>query len=372
MKVILAHDFLNQLGGAERVLKSFTEIYPEAPIYTLFGNEEFIKKYLGGKKVFFSFLQRKNFLNKNYKYLLPLFPLATESLNFEKSDIILSSTTAWMKGVVTKPEVCHICYCHSPTRFLWDWTHQYVKEQNLGKIKKNLLAPILTYLRLWDFAAAQRVDYFVANSKNVQKRIKKYYHCDAEVIYPGVDIQKFKIAKKHEDYFLVVSRLSPYKNIELVIKTFNKLSYPLIIIGEGSQREELQKMTQKDNIIFLGSVDDRELVDYYSRARALIFPTFDEDFGLTPIEAMASGRPVIAAGRGGTRETIIEGITGEFFNENTEEALMDAIKRFINNEKSYSPVKIRKHAEKFDLEIFKNKIKSFVEKAYKDFKQKNV
>lgn len=371
MRVVLAHDFLNQIGGAERVLKTFEEIYPSSFIYTLFYDEDFLKKYFNEKKIISSFLQKRKFLIKRYKYLLPFLPLAVESLNFEDCDIVLSSTTAWMKGIITKPDVCHICYCHSPTRFLWDWSHKYIQEQKLKKFKKTFLIPILTYLRLWDFSAAQRVDYFITNSKNTQKRIKKYYRRESEVIYPPVDIEKFKVLKKHEDYFLVVSRFSPYKNVELAIKTFNKLPFPLIVIGEGFQKEELQKMARK-NIIFAETKSDQDLADFYARARAFIFPTFEEDFGLTCVEAMAAGRPVIAAGRGGARESVIEGLTGEFFEENSEVSLKKAVEKFIKNEKNYSPLKIRKQAEKFDKEIFKKKIKLFIEKTYKEFKEKNV
>lgn len=366
MKVALAHDFLNQLGGAERVLKVFEEIFPKSPIYTLFYNEEFVKKYFDENKIISSFLQNKKFLISHHKYLLPFLPLATESLNFEDCDVVLSSTTAWMKGIILKPNVCHICYCHSPTRFLWDWHLQYLEEQKVGKIKKIILKPILNYLRLWDYAAAQRVDFFITNSHNTRKRIEKYYHRGAEVIYPPVDVKKFKVLNKHDDYFLIVSRLSPYKNIELAIKTFNELGLPLIVIGKGSQKEYLKSIARK-NIIFAEADDDKTLIDFYARARAFVFPTFDEDFGLTPVEAMAAGRPVIAAGRGGTRESVIEGVCGEFFNENTEESLKAAIERFIKNEKNYSPLKIRKQAEKFDVSIFKKQIENFVKKAYEEF-----
>lgn len=368
MKVVLAHDYLNQWGGAERVLSYLTEVYPAAPVYTLFYDEKFVEDFFSGKKIISSQLQKSKIRSFSHKYLLPFLPLAVESLNIEKTDVVLSSTTAWMKGLVLKPDVCHICYCHSPTRFLWDWHSEYLEEQKLGKIKKTILTPLLTYLRMWDYAAAQRVDFFITNSQNTRKRIQKYYHKDAAVIYPPVDTSKFKVLKNHDDYFLVVSRLSPYKNVALAVKAFNKLGLPLVIIGEGSQKEELKNMAGK-NIIFAEAKTDAQLVDFYARARAVIFPTFDEDFGLVPVEAMAAGRPVIAAGRGGTRESIVEGVSGEFFNENNPQSLIQAVQKFIENEKNYNPGKIRKIAEKFDVKIFKKKIEEFVNKSYEEFKK---
>jgi len=371
MKVALVHDFLNQYGGAERVLKALTEIYPEAPVYTLFYDEELARKYFPQTRFIASFLQKKKFLRKHHKYLLPFLPVAIESFDFSEYEVVISDSSAWAKGILTKPQTPHISYCHSPTRFLWDWHIQYLKEQKLGKIKKSLVLPLLNYLRLWDLVSAKRVDYWIANSQNTQARIKKFYHQDSVVIYPPLDVSKFKISSSHDDFFLVVSRLSPYKRIDLVIEAFNNLGLPLIVIGEGQDKARLEKMA-RSNIKFLGFQEDEVVARYYSRCRALIFPTFDEDFGLVPLEAMASGRPVIAAGRGGTRETIVEGKTGLFFNQPTIDSLIKAIRKFFDLEDQFNPEEIRRHAGQFESKIFKEKLAAFVQKAYLDYQKKIV
>ncbi len=368
MKIALVYDYLNQLGGAEKVLRAFHEIYPKAPVFTLFYDREKLKGAFDDLEIHESKLPR--FLIKRHKYLLPFLPTAVEQFDLSGFDAVISITSAYGKGVLTKPEIPHICYCNTPTRFLWDWHHSYLEEQKLGKIKKSVVIPTLSYLRIWDRLAANRVDYFIATSENVARRIQKYYRAEPDaIIYPPIDISKFKVEKTHEDYFLIVSRLSPYKKIDLAVQAFNKLGLPLVIVGEGSQKDYLESIAGK-NIEFVGFKPDEVIREYYSNCRAFIFPTFDEDFGLTPIEAAASGRPVIAAGKGGTRETVIEGVTGEFFDEPTPESLISAVNKFIKKEKQYNPKEIRVQAEKFDKEIFKKKIKDFVDWAVEDYKEK--
>jgi len=364
MKVAIAHDFLNQEGGAERVTLALSEIFPEAPIFTLFINNKKIGDAFKKKNIITSSLQKKaHVLNFRHKYLLPFIPQAVEELDFSTFDVVLSSTSAWMKGIITKPETTHISYCHTPTRFLWMNSKDYIFQQNVGFIKSFFIKRILGKIRIWDKVAADRVDYWLANSFLTKERIKKYYKKESEVIYPPVDTEKFSLSKVKKDYFLIVSRLSPYKRIDLAVDAFGKLGLNLIVIGEGSQKKELEKKA-KSNIKFLGFLNDQEVLKYYKECRAFVFPSFDEDFGLTPVEAMACGKPVIAAGRGGTRETIKEGITGEFFLKPTVDSLISTANEFIKNEENFRPEKIREEVLKFDKKSFSEKIKNFAEKMY--------
>lgn len=369
MKIAIAHDFLNSIGGAERVTLALSEIFPEAPIYTLFINPKTTGYFFKNKEIITSSLQKKaEFLNFRHKYLLPFMPRAVEEFNLIGFDVVISSSSAWTKGILTKPETVHISYCHTPTRFLWTDTAYYLKQQNLGFIKGIVVRSILSRLRIWDRLAADRVDYWIANSLTTRERIQKYYKKDAEVIYPPVDTSRFKLSAKKEDFFLIVSRLSPYKRIDIAVDAFNKLGLDLVIIGEGSERNELEKRA-KNNIKFLGFQDDKEVLKYYAECRAFIFPTFNEDFGLTPVEAMASGKPVISAGIGGARESVIEGVTGEFFNKEDPDYLVGAVKLFLEKEKEYRPRIIREQALKFDKEVFSLKIKKFVEEKHKSNKE---
>lgn len=364
MKVALLHDYLNQAGGAERVLFALTELFPDAPIYTLI----YDKKRLAGfedKKIKTSFLQKLPFAATKIKYYLPIMPIAVEQLNLGDYDLVISSTSALIKGVITPPDTLHICYCHTPTRYLWSDTHSYPKDIKVSAIVKNILPFILTNLRQWDHHAAQRVNHFIANSKFVAQRIKNYYHRDSVVIYPPVDTQNFYISNELGNYYLLISRLRPYKKVDMAISAFNKLNLPLKIIGTGEEEANLKKMA-KSNIEFLGAVSEEEKRKYLANCLALIHPQ-EEDFGLTAIEAMASGRPVIAYAAGGALETVIEGKTGKLFDEQSWEALIDTIIKFKPN--SYNPVEIKKHSENFNTENFYRRMKDFIDKAYSEFKK---
>ncbi|MBN1325621.1 glycosyltransferase [Candidatus Falkowbacteria bacterium] len=363
MRVALLHDYLNQAGGAERVLMALTELFPEAPIYTLI----YDKKRLAGfenKKIKTSFLQKLPFAASKIKYYLPIMPIAVEQLNLGNYDLVISSTSALIKGVITPPHTLHICYCHTPTRYLWSDTHSYPKDIKVGSIVKNILPFMLTKLRQWDHHAAQRVNHFIANSHFIASRIKNYYHRDSEVIYPPVDTQNFYITNQLGNYYLIISRLRPYKKVDMAISAFNKLNLPLKIIGTGEEEASLRKMA-KSNIEFLGAVSEEIKRKYLSNCLALIHPQ-EEDFGLTAIEAMASGRPVIAYGRGGALETVIDGKTGKLFDEQSWEALIDTIIKFKPNE--YNSFEIKKHSENFDTENFYKHMREFVEKSYRQFK----
>jgi glycosyltransferase involved in cell wall biosynthesis len=366
MKIAIVHDFLTYWGGAEQVLRSFHRIWPEAPIYTLLYDEKFVKKYFPNAKIKGSFLQKfPKFLRNRKKYLLPLNAIAPETFDLKDFDLVISSSSSFAKGVIVKPKTTHICYCHTPTRFLWDWHKEYLRENNQGFLKKLLAAPTLHYLRMWDKSVADRVDYFIANSRTTQKRIEKFYRRKADVICPPVDVDKFKIKNeklkiKEKDYFLVVSRLSPYKKIDAAIEAFNKLDWPLLIIGAGEQEKNLKKISGK-NIKFLGFKEEDELPAYYQNARALIFPG-EDDFGITMQESMAAGTPVIALRKGGAIENVIEGVTGEFFDHPVAPLIAEAVVRFVENENKYNRETVMAAAEKFSRERFEKEIKEYAEK----------
>ena len=373
-KIALVHDFLTYFGGAERVLMSLHKLYPKAPIYTLLYDEKKMKRYFPEAKIRTSFLDRfPKFIKKRKKYLLPFLPTAAETFDLRDFDIVISSSSSFVKGIITKPKTIHICYCHTPTRFLWDWHYNYLKENKVGKIKKIFLIPLLHYLRMWDRTAAERVDYFIANSENTVRKIKKFYNRESVVIYPPVVVPPLTPPKKGRtvppllgevrwginNYFLIVSRLTPYKKIDIAIEAFNKLELPLIIIGDGGDRKRLEKIAEK-NIKFLGFQPEEKIAEYYQNCQAFIFPG-EDDFGITSVEAMSFGKPVLAYKKGGALETIIEGETGEFFNDPIPEILADGIRRIKNNCDSYDAEKIKKQAKKFSEDIFQRKMKEFID-----------
>lgn len=370
LKVALVHDFLNQYGGAERVLLALHELYPEAPIYTLLYDPKKMRGKFAKADVRPSFLQRfPKFLKRRHKYMLPFMPTAPETFNLRDYDLVISSSGAWSKGIIVKPKTIHICYCHSPMRFAWDWNEKYLGEQGLGKGRKIFARLMLNYVRMWDKAAADRPDFFIANSCATQTRIKKYYGRESEVVYPPVEVGSVEVGPRtHEgsgptsthDFFLIVSRLSPYKKIEIAVEAMNKLNLPLVVIGEGEPKYvKYLKSIAGSKTKFLGWKSDEETKKYFASCRAFIFPG-EDDFGIAPVEAMSFGKPVIALRRGGATETVVEGETGEFFDEPAIEVLADAVRRFQENEKNYDPVKIRAQAEKFSKEKFVENIERVI------------
>ena len=366
-KIALVHDWLPFMGGAERVLTNFLELYPKAPIYTTICNKSRLDSPLKEANIITSSLQKEGKEIENHRKLFPFMPTAIESFDLNEYDIVLSSSSSVAKGVITKPDTMHICYCHSPMRYGWEFSHEYAgKMAGKGSLKSKILNYFLTGIRLWDNASSDRVDYFIANSENVAKRIWKHYRRESVVIHPPVRCNLFNISEVDEEYFLIVSRLQEYKRIDLAIEAFNELGLPLIIIGDGPERKKLEGMAN-ENIKFLGRESDQVIKEHYSKCRAFIFPG-EEDFGITPLEAMASGRPVIAYAKGGALETVVENKTGVFFSEQKMESLLDAIKKF--DTMNFDKIKIREHAKKFDEEIFKEKIKIFINKSYYEFKNR--
>ncbi|MDD4996155.1 MAG: glycosyltransferase [Patescibacteria group bacterium] len=357
MKVALIHDFLTQYGGAEKVLECFHKIWPTAPIFTLFYDQEAMRDKFIDCDIRVSPIQNLPFGVKKYRWYLPLMPSAVERFNLKNFDLVISDCSAYAKGVITQPGTCHFSYIHTPTRYLWSDAHNYLDSLKGGeKIASKIIAPLLNRLRIWDYLAAQRPNALIANSKFVAQRIKHYYHRESTVIYPPVETDKFKISEKIDKYFLVVSRLRPYKRVDLAVQAFNHLKIPLKIIGGGESR--ILKKMAGPHIEFLGILSNQKRADYMSRCQALIFPQ-EEDFGITAVEAMASGRPVIAYQAGGALEIIKENKTGQFFKEQTWESLAEAVVKFkIEN---FNSNKIREHALQFNQERFKEEIKSFVQ-----------
>lgn len=364
LKVAIVHDFLDTYGGAERVLEVICEIFPKAPIYTLLYDKDKMRGKFENKEIHLSFLQSfPKFLKKRKKYLLPLMPTTPETFDLREFDLVISSSGAWSKGIVTRLDTLHISYMHSPMRFVWDYKERYINE--LGKKIGVCKRMFLTYLRVWDFQAAQRPDVLIANSIFTKERISKYYRRESEVVYPSLieglknEVLEIKTEINKENYFLIVSRLSAYKKVDLVVEVFNKMGLPLVIIGEGAEEDKLRKMAKK-NIKILGWKSDENLQKYYQNARAFIFPAVD-DFGLTMIEAMNYGKPVIAIRDGGAMEIVREGVTGEFFDAQTVEVLADGVRRFIEKEANYDPEVIRADAIKFSKDKFEERLLEIIE-----------
>lgn len=362
MRIALVHDYLAQDGGAERVLKAFHELWPEAPIFVLFHDQKRITNF-NNENIHESFLTHMPGIKNHFQWYLPLMPIATERYDLEEFDVVISSTSAFAKGVITGPHTLHISYCHTPARYLWSDTHHYVADQPYNWFVKIILPRFISRLRLWDKMSADRVDYFIANSQTVQHRIQKYYRRDSQVIAPPVDMSKLTISPNIGNYFVAGGRLVPYKYLDLVVHTFNRLRWPLIIFGTGPEYYRL-KMIAKPNITFVGRITEEEKAELLSNAQAFIHPQI-EDFGITALEAMGSGRPVIAYAQGGATETILPGKTGVFFYEQTWESLLDTLINF--DPRQWDPATIREHAATYDMSVFKEAITHYVRDRHEEF-----
>jgi len=369
LKVALVHDFLLYQGGAERVLKVLSEMYPEAPIYTLLYNKEMFSAQGGpasgweGKDIRPSYLQKfPKFFRKHYQWLLLFFPVVPETFDLREYDLVISSSGAWSKGIVTKLNTIHVAYLHSPMRFVWDYNERYLKKPSIFK------RFVFNYLRIWDRMAADRPDYLIANSKYTQKRIEKYYRRESTVMYPPVSLREQAHLRNVADrsaslndknYFLVVSRLSPYKKVDMAVEAFNKLGLPLVIIGTGKQEKYLRKIA-KENIEILGWQKEEIVEEYYKNALGFIFPC-EDDFGIAPVEAMLHGLPVIAYRKGGALEAVKEGETGEFFDAQTPEVLADGVRRFMINKDKYNRDVVKAHAANFSRSRFEKEFREYIE-----------
>lgn len=362
MKIAFVHDFLLRLGGAERVLKVLMDMYPDAPVYTLLYDEKKVGAVFPRERVRTSSLQKwPRFLPGMHKFMFPWMPQAVEAFDLSDFDVVVSSSSAYAHGVVTNLDTTHICYYHSPMRYAWDYTHQYVKDQQLGLFGELLVSKMLHKVREWDYLAGKRVDVSLANSKTVRNRIRKYYREEAEIIYPPVDTERFEAHPKNEGYFLIVSQLTKYKRIDLAVELFNKLGKRLVVIGTGPEEKRLKRMAA-ENVDILGFKSDEVVKEYLENCRAFIFPG-EDDFGIAPVEAMACGKPVLGLRKGGLTETLLEGVTGEFFEEQTLESMEAGLTQLLIHEKGYKPATIAKHAARFSQAAFEKAMREVIERA---------
>jgi glycosyltransferase involved in cell wall biosynthesis len=361
LKTAIIYDYLNQRGGGERVVAALHEIFPEAPIFTSIVDQNSLWPELATADIRPSWMQKLPGLNRHFKKYLPLYPKAIESFDLRDFDLVLSSSSSFAKGAIRGPNALHICYCLTPMRFVWNYEN-YVKGENFNCFYRSVLPLFIAHLRRWDQQTITRPDHYIAISSAVSLRIKGIYGRDAEVIFPPVDVQKYTLSQKTDDFYLIVSRLNSYKRIELAVEAFNQLGLPLKIIGSGPFYNTLKKMA-RPNVSLLGRLPDREVADYYAACRALIFPG-EEDFGIVPLEVNAAGRPVIAFKGGGALDTVSEGVNGIFFEESTARSLIEAVKSFESGKFIFDPQEIRKHALRFDKEVFKDKMKNYIHQKW--------
>ena len=367
MNVALVHDDLVQAGGAERVVAALHALYPHAPLYTSLYNRRSTLPEFAGVDVRTSFLQQTPLAARRlHKLALPFFPAAFEQFDLSGYDLVLSSASRFAKGVITDPETCHVCYCHTPPRFAWR-SQDYLAQSRSARLFAPLMRGMMQNLRAWDVLSAQRVDYFLANSVNVARRIRKYYRREAVVIPPPVETARYAPAPLDDvgAHFLVVARLVGYKRVDLAIEACNRLQAPLRIVGAGPDEAALRRLAGP-TVRFLGRLPDADVAAEYAHCRALIFPG-EEDFGLTPLEAMASGRPVVAYGAGGALETVVEGITGLFFREPNADSLATALQAV--GALSVMPDTLIAHARRFDSAVFAERIERFVQAALADHRR---
>ncbi len=364
LKTAIVHYWFVAQRGGEKVVAELCAMFPEADIFTLVLDRSALPPGLEDRPIRTSFVNSLPFARRWYQAYLPLMPLGLEQFDLRGYDLVISSESGPAKGVLTGPGTLHICYCHTPMRYVWDMYHDYMAGS--GRLKRALMAPVFHYLRLWDRLSADRVDHFVANSSNVARRIAKHYRRTADVIYPPVDTDGFDIADRRDDFYLMAGQLVGYKRSDVAVKAFNRLGRRLVVIGEGEQLPLLREMAGS-NVEFLGRQPFDVLRDHYSRCRALVFPG-EEDFGLVPVEAMASGRPVIAYGRGGALETVAEGRTGVFFHEQTAQSLEEAVLRFEAMEHLFVPADIRAYALRFGTERFRQEMSRMIRERFEEFR----
>lgn len=371
-KVAIAHEFLSQYGGAEKTLEAMLEVFANAPVYTAKYNPENMPDLIKNREIIYP----KGLMNKVGQKLFFLFRMPTifESFDFSDYDIVVSSGTTWNKGILTKPEQMHVTYIHTPPRFLYKYSQESTKWEK--PFFKPIYSYLVNFLRLWDYAAAQRPDYLVTNSQTTRKRILKFYGRDAKVINPPVEVRinsEDSLKKAGAPYFLAIGRLSKYKNFDLLVETFNKVKYPLIIVGTGLEEKKLKKLAGK-NIVFKGRVSNDEKHELLENCMGLINPVVDEDFGIVPVEAMAHGKPVLAHKSGGHLETVIENETGLLYDENIVESLSEKLTQFelMVKNKDFDHEKIKGHAQKYSKERFKSELENFVREKWEEHIKSNA
>ena len=368
LRVAIVHDWLVTYAGAERVLREMLMLYPQADLFAVV---DFLsdadRERLLGKQAQTTFIQNLPWARKKYRSYLPLMPLAIEQLDLSAYDLVLSSSHAVAKGVLTGPDQLHICYCYTPIRYAWDLQHQYLRESGLKGWKGALARLMLHYIRLWDARTALGVDHFVADSAYIARRVRKVYRREAAVIYPPVAVDSFPLREDKEDFYLAASRLVPYKRLDLIVAAFRSLpDKRLVLIGDGPEMDKIRALAGA-NVEILGYQPDAVLRDHLQRARALIFAA-EEDFGILPVEAQACGTPVIAYGRGGVRETVLEGQTGVFFEEQSAEAIVAAVQGF-EALPTFSPAACRANAEGFSEERFRRDLTALVSARWREFQE---
>jgi glycosyltransferase involved in cell wall biosynthesis len=362
MRVAFVHEWFTTFAGSEKVLEQMLAVFPQASVFVLVDFlPEQDRNFLAGRSVQTSFLQKLPFAATKHRQYLPLMPLAVEQFDLSSFDLVISSSHAVAKGVITGPDQLHLCMCYSPMRYAWDLQHQYLNESGLKRgLKSWLTRGVLHYLRLWDVRTVHGVDHFVTNSRFIERRIRKVYGRDAVVIYPPVKVDAFTLETSKESFFLTASRMVPYKRMDLIVEAFSRLpQHRLVVIGDGPDFEKVRAKAGP-NVQMMGFQSFEVLRDHMQRARAFVFAA-EEDFGITPVEAQACGTPVIAFGKGGSLETVLEGVTGLFFQEQTVESLREAITRFESSH--FDPVQIRAHAEGFSEVRFRAEFLAFVESA---------
>lgn len=357
MKVAFVHYWLVSMRGGEQVLEALSDLYPQADIFTLVYDEKKVSEKLKRHKIIPSFLQRIPGAVAHYKKLLPLMPFALESFDLSSYDLVISSESGPAKGIIPAPDAVHVCYCHSPMRYVWDHYHAY--RANSGLVSRTLMPLFAPRLRQWDVSTSARVDVFVANSHHVQYRIAKYYRRSSKVVSPPVQVQDFLPADGFGDFYLCAGQLVRYKRIDLAVDAFTRNGKKLVVVGEGDEFARL-KANAGPNVSFRGRVPFNQLKELLSQCRALVFPG-EEDFGITPVEAMASGRPVIAYGRGGVLDTVIPNKTGVLFEDQSVEGLLQAVDQFEAMEGQFEPLLIRQHSQQFSAEEFKSKMRTIIE-----------
>lgn len=363
LRIAIVHDWLPLYGGAERVLEQILLLFPHADLFTLIDSvPEKQRGFLQGKTPQTSVVQRLPWGKKRYRAYFPIMPLVIEQFDLSSYDIILSSSYSFAKGVITGPHQVHLCYCHSPIRYAWDLQHQYLQQANLKTgLRSWLIRAVLHYIRLWDMRTSNGVDAFATNSQYVRRRVRKVYQRDSHVIYPPIQFRKFTLTEKKLDYYVTVSRMVPYKRIDLVVEAFASLpDRKLIVIGDGPDRATIEA-NATPNVTFLGSIDDEALIDSISHARAFVFAA-EEDFGIVTVEAQACGTPVIAYGRGGSAETVVDGVTGVLFRHQTAAEIVNAVTRFETM--TFDPTAIRANAEQFSSTRFRHNFLQWVTRAY--------